>query len=152
DLALSVDGVNRRTSLGLDDSPLRDDNRILGLTDLDIRLHILTGQDSLLGVRHLRLDPKRRGRRVDRVVDDGRLAGKAAGLLAFEPGPVHLDRQPLGDQLCYAVEVPRRDLDVDSHGVELSDDREFGVIRGSATRRGPDEVAEFYFSETDPSV
>ena len=151
-LALTVDGVDGWTSLALDHRLLGDDHRVLGLTDLDVSLHILTGQDDPLRVGDLRLDPERRSRRVDRVVDDGRLAGEAAGLLALESGSVDLDGEPLSDQLRHPVEVPGRNLHVDPHGVELPDDRELGVIRASAARRRPHEVAEFHFSQADPAV
>ena len=47
-LALLVDDVDGRTSLGLDNRMLGDDDGVLGLTDLDVSLHILAGQDDLL--------------------------------------------------------------------------------------------------------
>ena len=107
-LALPVDGVDGRTGLGLDHGLLGDDDRVLGLADLDVGLHVLAGQDRLLRVGDLRLDQEGGGRRVDRVVDDGRLAGEAAGLLPLEAGPEDLDREPLGDQPRHPVEVAGR--------------------------------------------
>ena len=151
-LALLVDGEDGRAGLGLDHGLLGDDDRVPGLAHLDVGLHVLAGQERLLRVGDLRLDQEGGGRRVDRVVDDGRLAAEAAGLLPLEAGPEDLDREPLGDQPRHPVEVAGGDLDVDAHRVELPDDRELGVVGAAAPGRGADEVAELDLGQADPPV
>ena len=94
-LALLVDRVDGRAGLRLHHGLLGDDDRVPGLADLGVDLHVLAGQDRLLRVGDLRLDQEGGGRRVDRVVDDRRLAREAAGLLPLEPGPEDLDGEPL---------------------------------------------------------
>ena len=44
-LALLVDRVDRRTGLRLDHGLLGDDDRVLGLADLGVGLHVLAGQE-----------------------------------------------------------------------------------------------------------
>ena len=151
-LALFVDRVDRRTGLCLDHGLLGDDDRVPGLADLGLGLHIFTRQDCLLRIGDLRPDQEGGGGRVDRVVDDRRLARKSESLLSLEAGPEDFDGETPGDQPRHPVEVAGGDLDVDPHRVELPHDRQLGVVGAAPRGRGADEVAQLDLGQANPAV